>query len=204
MTEVMEPRVPKSPVTPSPKYYCFLWGSQGSHHFTFYIVPIIQTLLFRYHCYCSVGDDLMSILRNAIQCKICGDVIESTSIHDFKTCSCGACSVDGGHDYLRRCAKSLDDFVDLSEFQKQDVEEKLDWGSCMREKPLKPYLRNTTVSATLLPPLSIPLQNFLRLERRKTGKIAPKSYSCQRDSVSCTVADRRRYTAQKAAASSVR
>ena len=84
VTEVMEPRVPKSPVTPSPKYYCFLWGSQGSHHFTFYIVPIIQTLLFRYHCYCSVGDDLMSILRNAIQCKICGDVIESTSIHDFK------------------------------------------------------------------------------------------------------------------------
>lgn len=66
----------------------------------------------------------MPILRNAIQCKICGDVIESVSIHDFKTCSCGACSVDGGHDYLRRCAKSLDDFVDLSEFQKQDVEAK--------------------------------------------------------------------------------
>ena len=41
-----------------------------------------------------------------------------------KTCSCGACSVDGGHDYLRRCAKSLDDFVDLSEFQKQDDEVK--------------------------------------------------------------------------------
>ena len=66
----------------------------------------------------------MSILKNAIQCKLCGDVIESTSVHDFKTCSCGACSVAGGHDYLRRCAKSLDDFVDLSEFQKQDVEAK--------------------------------------------------------------------------------
>lgn len=66
----------------------------------------------------------MSILRNAIQCKLCGDVIESASVHDFKTCSCGACSVDGGHDYLKRCAKSLDDFVDLSEFQKQDVEAK--------------------------------------------------------------------------------
>ena len=36
----------------------------------------------------------------------------------------GGCSVDGGHDYLRRCAKSLDDFVDLSELQKQDVEAK--------------------------------------------------------------------------------
>ena len=68
--------------------------------------------------------DFMAILKNAIQCKICGDVIESTSVHDFKTCSCGSCSVDGGHDYLRRCAKSLDDFVDLSEFQKQDDEVK--------------------------------------------------------------------------------
>ena len=66
----------------------------------------------------------MSILKNAIQCKICGDVIESVSIHDFKTCSCVACSVDGGHDYLRWCAKSLDDFVDLSEFRKQNVDAK--------------------------------------------------------------------------------
>ena len=66
----------------------------------------------------------MAIIRNAIQCKICGDIIESVSVHDFKTCSCGACSVDGGHDYLRRCAKSLDDFVDLSEFQRDPNEEK--------------------------------------------------------------------------------
>ena len=54
------------------------------------------------------------------KCKKCGDIIESTSVHDFKTCSCGACSVDGGHDYLRRCAESLDDFIDLSEFDSED------------------------------------------------------------------------------------
>ena len=59
----------------------------------------------------------MVILKNAIQCKKCGDIIESTSVHDFNTCSCGACSVDGGHCYLRRCATSLDDFIDLSEVQ---------------------------------------------------------------------------------------
>ena len=47
------------------------------------------------------------------------------------------------------------------------------------------------------PAISIPLQNFRRLERRKTGKIAPKSYSCHRDSVSRAVADRRVYTAPK-------
>lgn len=67
------------------------------------------------------GDSM--IIKNVIQCKLCGDTIESASVHDFKTCSCGACSVDGGHDYLRRCAKSLDDFIDLSEF-KPDTTEK--------------------------------------------------------------------------------
>lgn len=60
------------------------------------------------------------IRTNKIKCKKCGDIIESISVHDFKTCSCGACSVDGGHDYLRRCAESLDDFIDLSEVDSED------------------------------------------------------------------------------------
>ena len=42
------------------------------------------------------------ILRNMAQCRVCGDIIESKYTHDFKTCSCGAVSVDGGHEYLRR------------------------------------------------------------------------------------------------------
>ena len=41
------------------------------------------------------------IIRNAIRCNICGDEIASKHRHDFVTCKCGACSVDGGHDYLR-------------------------------------------------------------------------------------------------------
>ncbi|WP_442876675.1 DUF7695 domain-containing protein [Eisenbergiella porci] len=36
------------------------------------------------------------ILKNCIQCKICRDVIESKSVHDFKSCFCGVCSMDGG------------------------------------------------------------------------------------------------------------
>lgn len=48
----------------------------------------------------------MAIIRNAIGCKHCGDVIESKSVHDFKACSCGACAVDGGLAYLRRCARN--------------------------------------------------------------------------------------------------
>lgn len=57
------------------------------------------------------------IKRNAIKCKHCGDVIESFSVHDFKSCSCGACAVDGGHDYLRRgfLYSKEEDFVELSE-----------------------------------------------------------------------------------------
>jgi len=65
----------------------------------------------------------MAIIRNAIQCKQCGDIIESVSVHDFKTCSCGACSVDGGYDYIRRCAVSMDAFIELSEYSKDSDEE---------------------------------------------------------------------------------
>ena len=36
------------------------------------------------------------IIRNAIRCKKCGDVIESKTVHDFKFCSFGSCAVDGG------------------------------------------------------------------------------------------------------------
>lgn len=41
------------------------------------------------------------IKRNRIRCKKCGDIIESTWVHDFKECSCGACFVDGGREYCR-------------------------------------------------------------------------------------------------------
>jgi hypothetical protein len=35
-------------------------------------------------------------IRHAIQCKKCLDTIESTKVHDFKYCSCGAVGIDGG------------------------------------------------------------------------------------------------------------
>jgi len=55
------------------------------------------------------------IIRNAIQCKRCGDVIESTDRHDYVQCKCGACAVDGGHDYLRRSFAEKDCYIELSE-----------------------------------------------------------------------------------------
>lgn len=59
------------------------------------------------------------IIRNAIKCKHCGDVIESNHLHDFKSCSCGKVSVDGGHEYLRRSFVSspFNDYVELAEYE---------------------------------------------------------------------------------------
>jgi len=55
------------------------------------------------------------IIRNAVRCKICGGVIESRSTHDLVKCSCGACAVDGGFEYLRRLGHE-NDWEELSEF----------------------------------------------------------------------------------------
>lgn len=56
----------------------------------------------------------MKIIKNAIRCNICGDEIESTDTHEYVRCSCGACSVDGGHDYLRRSFKEYGCYTDIS------------------------------------------------------------------------------------------
>ena len=57
---------------------------------------------------------MRKIVKNSIQCKLCGDVIESTYCHDYIVCKCGACAVDGGHDYLRRTAKDQECYIELS------------------------------------------------------------------------------------------
>ena len=57
---------------------------------------------------------MRKIIKNSIKCKLCGDVIESKHRHDFVECKCGACAVDGGHDYLRRHFSKADCYTDLS------------------------------------------------------------------------------------------
>lgn len=56
------------------------------------------------------------LVRNAIKCLKCGDVIESKYRHDFVQCGCGACYVDGGLDYMR-VGGDYDDWEDLSEWE---------------------------------------------------------------------------------------
>lgn len=60
------------------------------------------------------------IIRNAAGCLLCGDVIESETTHDFRTCSCGNLSVDGGLEYIKRGVmlfeiRGLPTYLDLSE-----------------------------------------------------------------------------------------
>lgn len=59
------------------------------------------------------------IISNKIQCKHCGEIIESKHIHEFVTCKCKACSADGGHYHLSRTYKnsSEEDFIELSEVE---------------------------------------------------------------------------------------
>ena len=59
---------------------------------------------------------MSKILRNAARCKKCGETIESRHVHDFVTCKCGAISVDGGKEYLRRCG-DMKDMEDMSEVE---------------------------------------------------------------------------------------
>ena len=54
------------------------------------------------------------IIKNAIRCNLCGDEIESKHCHDYVQCKCGACAVDGGHEYLRRVFKEKGCYTELS------------------------------------------------------------------------------------------
>lgn len=47
------------------------------------------------------------IIKNAVQCLECNDIIESESRWDFKFCSCGNIAVDGGTNYLRRVGHGI-------------------------------------------------------------------------------------------------
>ena len=60
------------------------------------------------------------IVENAALCLSCGDMIVSKHRHDFVTCTCGAVSVDGGQEYLRRVG-DFGNAMDLSWSLPDDV-----------------------------------------------------------------------------------
>ena len=48
-----------------------------------------------------------------IKCLICGDIIESKSVHDFVSCKCESCHIDGGSDYTRIVARDFSKIVKI-------------------------------------------------------------------------------------------
>lgn len=57
------------------------------------------------------------IVRNSAKCLLCGDEIESKSVHDFVMCGCGNIFVDGGREYVRCGASVPDAFVSTAVFE---------------------------------------------------------------------------------------
>ena len=54
------------------------------------------------------------IVKNSAKCLKCKDVITSYYVHDYASCSCGAISVDGGGQYLKRGFIKKDDYEEAS------------------------------------------------------------------------------------------
>lgn len=50
-----------------------------------------------------------------IKCLICGDIIESKSVHDLVSCKCEACYIDGGSDYSHIGAKDFSKVVKVKD-----------------------------------------------------------------------------------------
>ena len=57
------------------------------------------------------------IKHNRIKYLICGDIIESKTVHNFAYCSCKSCFVDGGRCYVSFGAEKLKNIVIMTEFE---------------------------------------------------------------------------------------
>ena len=60
---------------------------------------------------------MKKLIRNRVQCKVCGDIIESTHGHDFKYCTCREIFIDGGLNYIRYGANDLGNVINLCEYE---------------------------------------------------------------------------------------
>ncbi len=61
---------------------------------------------------------MKKIIKNAIRCKQCGDIVVSKQRNKVMKCSCGACSADGGVYYLKRTG----DYEELAQTEEITVE----------------------------------------------------------------------------------
>jgi len=74
-----------------------------------------------------------TLVQNQIKCKLCQDIIYSTQVHDYRSCTCGAVAVDGGLEYSKRTGQkehweeqsiylddiTIDDIIDIVNWAKE-------------------------------------------------------------------------------------
>ena len=65
----------------------------------------------------STNNKTKKLIANKAQCLNCGEIISSMTVHDFKTCSCGNLSVDGGLEYAKRSFIKYNSWVDMCEYK---------------------------------------------------------------------------------------
>ena len=58
------------------------------------------------------------IIKNAAQCRLCGDIIVYDNPERMETCKCGEISVSGGFNFIARWASTTwNNIIDLSEYE---------------------------------------------------------------------------------------
>ncbi|MEP3295799.1 MAG: hypothetical protein ABJN34_08520 [Litoreibacter sp.] len=60
---------------------------------------------------------MKKIIQNSARCLKCGDEVESKTVYDTQSCSCGNLTVDGGSEYLKRLV------VDVEYVEETSVQE---------------------------------------------------------------------------------
>ena len=83
-------------------------------------------------------DEDVVIVMNAVGCRKCKTVAISTGVHDFTSCECGACSADGGTEYIRRSGNP-EDMIDLCVTTGPDVRKFI--GMVVSQSPVQQELK---------------------------------------------------------------
>ena len=83
------------------------------------------------------------IISNKAQCKVCKEIIESKSVHDFQGCKCfretlgeKGIAVDGGDTYLKRSGQ-MENLIELSETRPFTDDEQIEYEQKIREQAVK-------------------------------------------------------------------
>ena len=72
----------------------------------------------------STDPDDTYIVLNAAGCRKCKTTAVSQYRNDYASCKCGAISVDGGHDYIRRVG-NLEDMIHLNIISSPEVSNRI-------------------------------------------------------------------------------